>query len=75
MQTLTCTRQENNGWVDFFLGKAQALSGPYQSILDGKAKVGLHYCKGDLDRIASMHCPSADIPSYLWQSLQDQHLP
>lgn len=73
LEPLPCIRQEQDDWVDFFIGSAQASEVPCQSILDGSAKVGLHYCKGDLGNIAFMHCPAPDIPSYLWQSLQEQH--
>ncbi|BDM81614.1 hypothetical protein AM10699_44810 [Acaryochloris marina MBIC10699] len=72
-EVLPCIRQEQEGWVDFFIGRANTAQIPYQSVLDGSAKIGLHYCKSELANIAMMTCPSPDIPSYLWESLQEQH--
>lgn len=58
-------------WTDVFLGEALTVN--RHSLLDGKAKVALHYCTSDLEKIADMSCPSAEIPRYLWQSLQHKH--
>lgn len=68
---LQLMRHEQDGWVDFFIGNIQPHT-PYQSVLDGKAKIGLHYRDSDLYDLYTMACPSADIPDYLWQSLQAQ---
>lgn len=72
-QQLPLTRHEQDGWVDFFIGDTQPCHAPYRSLLDGQAKVGLHYRNADLYDISKMARPSADIPSYLWQSLQEQY--
>ncbi|WP_299413343.1 hypothetical protein [Acaryochloris sp. IP29b_bin.148] len=72
-QALSCIRQEQSGWTDFFIGSVRSAHSPHQSILDGSAKVGLHYRKQDLGQISRMDCPSVDIPDYLWRSLQEQY--
>lgn len=69
---LELSRHEQDGWVDFYIGNAQNSDSQYRSVLDGSAKVGLHYQDSDLYDICAMACPSRDIPSYLWQSLQEQ---
>lgn len=68
---LPVTIHRNDPWTDFFFGEAQTAR--RHSLLDGKAKVALHYCTSDIDRIAEMPCPSSEIPTYLWQKLQQQH--
>lgn len=64
-------RRSQNGWVDFFLGDAQETH--CYSLLDGKAKVGLHFRTPDLEMVASMASPSPEIPDYLWRQLQRQY--
>lgn len=68
---LPVTIRRDDPWTDVFLG--QAMTAHRHSLLDGKAKVALHYCTSDLEKIAGMSCPSAKIPDYLWQSLKRKH--
>ncbi|WP_233501574.1 hypothetical protein [Acaryochloris thomasi] len=65
------TVQRSDSWTDFFLGEAQTAH--RHSLLDSKSKVALHYCISDIDQIATMSCPSSEIPKHLWQKLQQQH--
>jgi hypothetical protein len=74
-QHLAITRQDQDGWIDFFIGDLRSSFGHYRSLLDGQAKVGLHYQDTDLMLISKMACPSPEIPIYLWQALQDQQPP
>ncbi len=67
---LPVTIQRGVRWTDFFLGDAQEAD--HHSLLDGNAKVALHYCALDLEQISKMPCPSAEIPGYLWQQLKQQ---
>lgn len=69
---LALSRHEQDGWVDFYIGNVQGSDSQYRSVLDGRAKVGLHYRDTDLYDIFEMPCPSTDIPNYLWQSLRKQ---
>ncbi|NJK30391.1 MAG: hypothetical protein HC851_24580 [Acaryochloris sp. RU_4_1] len=68
---LAIIRQDQDGWTDFFIGDLNASSRHYRSLLDGQAKVGLHYQEMDLTLIRKMACPSPAIPIYLWRALQD----
>lgn len=65
-------RLEQDGWVDYFIGEAQANSQERQSLLDAATKVALHYQPLHLHQIRQMTCPGSDIPAYLWDHLQKQ---
>lgn len=67
---LSVTVRKGNRWTDFFFGEAE--TSQHHSLLDSRTKVALHYCTFDAEQIAKISCPSADIPSHLWQQLIQQ---
>ncbi|MGB7413327.1 MAG: hypothetical protein WA902_03880 [Thermosynechococcaceae cyanobacterium] len=67
---LPITIRKGDRWTDFFFGKAETAH--HHSLLDSREKVALHYCALDIEQIAKMSCPSAEIPSHLWQQLRQQ---
>jgi hypothetical protein len=67
---LSMTIRRGDQWTDIFFGDAQHTH--RHSLLDGKAKVALHYCTSDLEQIAQMACPMEEIPEHLWRQLKQQ---
>lgn len=61
--------QEQEGWVDYFLGEAGSDPKHRCSVIDAKHKQALHYLKADLPHLYRLDCPYPEIPSYLWQKL------
>lgn len=65
-------RVEQDGWIDFYLGKATVSLVNVHSILEGEAKVGLHFCPEDAYDLFRIPCPSSEIPPHLWQLFQQE---
>ena len=67
-------RVEQDGWVDFFFGKAGMAGSEVHSVLEGEAKVGLHYCVEDAYDLFDLDCPSPEIPPHLWRLFKQEML-
>ncbi|MEN9203700.1 MAG: hypothetical protein Q6K80_11030 [Thermostichus sp. DG_1_6_bins_120] len=61
--------QDQDRWLDVFLGEAEHHPQRRRSLLDPTARVALHYLEEDLARIGSLECPDERIPPELWQRL------
>ncbi len=61
--------QEQDQWLDVFLGEAEQCSQRRCSLVDPTARVALHYLPEDLTQIQSLKCPHERIPPELWQRL------
>ena len=63
-------RVEQDGWIDFFFGHASEATLMVHSVLEGNAKIGLHFCLEDAYDLIDQPSPSIEIPAHLWRSLQ-----
>ena len=61
---------QQQGWTDFFLGSAQDCDCGNHSLLDGTAKVGLHFRREDAFDWGHRQRPSREIPPRLWASFK-----
>ncbi len=61
--------QEQDQWLDVFLGAAEQYPERRHSLIDPTARVALHYLKEDLPQIRRLQRPHERIPGDLWQRL------
>ncbi|MGQ9837906.1 MAG: hypothetical protein ACUVRV_08050 [Cyanobacteriota bacterium] len=61
--------QNQDQWLDVFLGASEEYPQRRHSLLDPTARVALHYLEEDLAQIQKLQRPHERIPPHLWQRL------